>query len=190
MQLLLKPGHKQCWTYQATDRKSGKKCKIISRFMYKEELNSLFLLNCYRINITNQKKTKVLAKSFLAIPNFSGFPLGKRVTSGQGCNPPGHGLRRRKRAPRAPPEALRPVPMHWTDRGSPPNMQICFLGGAIGFMTLKMLRCCGDASLLQKMSILRVIGPISPPKNIRLLGGLSPINPKCWRERLAFALGQ
>jgi hypothetical protein len=47
-------------------------------------------------------------------------------------------------------------------------------------MALKILQCCGNASLPEQRSTLRGIHTLNPPKtNIRYLGGLLPIHWKC-----------
>ena len=52
-----------------------------------------------------------------------------------------------------------------------PSKRICFLWGAIGFMALKTLRCCGGASSPEQGSVLRGIHPTnSHKKHTRLLG--------------------
>jgi hypothetical protein len=48
-------------------------------------------------------------------------------------------------------------------------------------MALKILRCCGNTSLLEQRSALRAIYPLSNPKNYTwLLGGLSAIHLVLW----------
>ena len=70
-----------------------------------------------------------------------------------------------------------------------PSKRICFLWGVIGCMALKTLRCCGGASSPEQRSVLRAINPTTPhKKHIRLLGGLSPIDPTRRRARLCLAL--
>ena len=71
-------------------------------------------------------------------------------------------------------------------KDDPPSKRICFLWGLIGCIPLKTIQCCGDASPLEQRSVLRGKHPINTsPNHIRLLGGLSPINPIRRRARLA-----
>ena len=66
-----------------------------------------------------------------ADPHHAWVPPGEKgVTSDRGHNSPDHGLRRRKWAPRGPPEALRPAPTRRIDRGQPPDRaNMLFVGG-------------------------------------------------------------
>ena len=108
------------------------------------------------------------------------------MTPQQQHNHHNRGRRRRKWSPRASQDALRPTPTHHIDRGRSPEQADMFFVGIEGPTPHKTLRCCGGASPLEQRSILRGIHRINPtPKHIRLLGGLSPINPMCRRVRLA-----
>ena len=104
-----------------------------------------------------------------------------------------HGCQRRQWAPRASQQAFQPAPMPPLDREATPSKRIYnFVGIKGGVWPPKMLQCCSDASSLPKQrSALRAIDPLNPRKNyIRLLGGMSSINPNHWAHELGPTMGR
>jgi len=89
-----------------------------------------------------------------------------------------HSRRRRKCAPNAPHEALRPTPSSSLD-GRPPEQADIIFKGLRGCMALITLRCYGDASLPEQRSTLRAIHPLNTPNIISACSG--DHRPSIWR---------
>jgi hypothetical protein len=93
-----------------------------------------------------------------------------------------HGRRRQKWPPSAPHEALHPVPMQQMDGRQPPEqVDIIFVVLRV-CMALKILQYCGDVHRWNKGVLQGPYSPSTTPKNIRLLGGLSPIHSTSWHR--------